>query len=252
MLIGFSTGTFHKFLDLYDSYEIIHDFLSENKSPITIELSALREKDFFLLLDFLRRFKEHDAYHSIHLPKVKFYDPQLILNELATYYWYAIGRKEKINLIFHPNDYSPEVIERTMKHRSIQNNFYFCLENMDSGKSNSRTVEEFEETYLEYPEGTGVCIDIGHAFQVLKKEEKVLEFFDENKPWYKYIKQVHLSWVNKFGDHCFMGESFINENKNVLSKINVPIILELESSTSYMSTNLTHQFNLIKSIYTSI
>lgn len=240
--LGFTTGIFHQTLGLYDAFDV----LTKVPGIDSIELSCLREKELAGLLDFLIFFEPNNSPFriSIHLPKIKHFDPDIVLRSIDMVLSPKLG-SSGVQLVFHPEDYPPEVIN---KYHTLS----FCLENMDSSKSDARTVEEFEKVYNQYRD-INVCIDIAHAKDVLRTNDKVLEFFSNDKPWADYIRYIHLSHLER-GKHVPLRLTQFEDLRDVIAQIGecqrVPprIILETPTDTAYMTDGLIRQISYIRNI----
>lgn len=229
-VIGFSTGAI-AFGDVRRALDILakHDVCA-------IELSALRYSELAPLLAAindldLRRFE----YISFHAPsRFSAEDESRIvarLDVIANRGW---------PIILHPDSVHDAAAWRSLAP-------YLCFENMDKRKSIGRTAEELSQFLTKFPE-SGVCFDIGHAYQVdrtMTTARLLAQRFASR------IKQIHVSEVNTTSEHVGVSAASLFAVRRILDVvtstpiISIPIIIESVIAVE----NIQRELNLVKAMF---
>lgn len=178
--LGFSTGAIAK-----------GDFLTgvalqrTNPRLRAIELSALRDHELRPLVVGLKQLDlDHFPYVSVHAPSkltiLTERDAFSILRELP----------QSWPIIVHPELMPTPSLWRSLGRR-------VCLENMDSRKSNGRTLREMRQLFEWLPDAE-FCLDLGHARQVDPTMATAMRMAEE---FSGRLRQLHVSEVGRFGEH---------------------------------------------------
>jgi len=205
--IGFSTGAL-AYGEFRHGLAVLRD-----KHTVTVELSALREKELAPLVDSLDSLDlAAYTYISVHAPSKfeKEREPDIVglLSAVATRGW---------RIVLHPD---------AIRDVALWNAFgrLLLIENMDKRNNCGRTARELSEIFVKLPQA-GLCFDIGHCRQVdptMNEAYLILQAFGDR------LQQLHVSEVNSRSTHDPLSNAAIDAFKAVASLIpeNIPVILE--------------------------
>jgi hypothetical protein len=166
-----------------------------------VELAALRADELVSLLDFLPAVRlDAFTYVSVHAPT----DGGLHLLEQLP------ERVETI--VLHPGLAVDTALGRRL-----------ALENMDTGKTVGRTVDELEPFFADLPE-VGFCLDVAHVWTVdpsLEAGQELLDAFGTR------LRQLHVSGIEPDGGHRPTTRADLHRYEPLLVRCrHVPWILE--------------------------
>jgi len=205
--IGFSTGAL-----AYGEFR--HGLaVLRGKHTVTIELSALREKELAPLVNSLDSLDlSAYTYISVHAPSKfeKEREPEIVslLSAVASRGW---------RIVLHPDAIRDAALWNAFGHLLL-------IENMDKRNNCGRTARELSEIFAKVPQA-GLCFDIGHCRQVdptMNEAYLILQAFGDR------LQQLHVSEVNSRSTHDPLSNAAIDAFKAVASLIpeNIPVILE--------------------------
>lgn len=219
MITGFSTGSL-AFGDFRKALSML-----KGKRTNAIELSSLRESEFFILLDEMDRLDlTQFNYISFHAPSklVDLTEERLVekLKRVAEKKW---------SIIIHP-----DIIQNFEVWRKLGK--YLCIENMDKRKKIGRTAADLERVFTNLPEAS-FCFDIAHARQV---DPTMIEAFLMIDKFKSRIKQLHISDVNSQSRHEPLNLESILAYRRITNYIppNIPVILESPVSSDLIDREL--------------
>jgi hypothetical protein len=196
--IGFSTGAL-----AYGEFR--HGLaVLRGKHTVTVELSALREKELAPLVDSLDSLDlSAYTYISVHAPSKfeKQREPEIVglLSAVASRGW---------RIVLHPDAIRDVALWNAFGH-------FLLIENMDKRNNCGRTARELSEIFAKLPQA-GLCFDIGHCRQVdptMNESYLILQAFGER------LQQLHVSEVNSRSTHDPLSNAAIDAFKAVASLI---------------------------------
>jgi len=205
--IGFSTGS----LAYGDFREGIA--LLRKAGVSTVEISALREKEFSFIIASLDDIDLRDfTYVSFHAPS----RIEKMTEEVF------VGHLMKIKERGWPIIVHPDTIVNFTLWQSLGE--CLCLENMDKRKHTGRTVADLEYLFDKLPEAT-FCLDLAHARQV---DPTMLEAMLMAKRFKNRLIQLHISDVRSDSKHEALNMEAILAFQKISAFINktIPCILE--------------------------
>jgi len=210
--IGFSTGAL-AYADFRGALQMLRGM------PVhAVELSALREDEWFPLLDSLIHLDlSRFTYVSVHAPSR--FSPGF--ERLAA------GRLTEVAARGWPIIVHPDAIADWGPWREI--GALLCIENMDKRKPIGRTVAELERIFEMVP-AASFCFDIGHARQV---DSTMTEAYLLLTAFSQRLVQVHVSEVSTSSKHdrlSFTSALAFRQVSHLIPE-QVPLILETPVTT---------------------
>ena len=178
--LGFSTGALAKG-DFHTGVALQQN----NPALRAIELSALRDHELRPLVSGLDQLDlSHFTYVSVHAPSK--------LATLSEREAFSILLELPANwpIIVHPELMPTPSLWKTLGRR-------LCIENMDSRKSNGRTLREMRQLFEWLPDAE-FCLDLGHARQVDPTMAPAMRMAQE---FSGRLRQLHVSEVGGSGEH---------------------------------------------------
>jgi hypothetical protein len=178
--IGFSTGALGR-----SDYRYALRLQERNPRVHAIELSALRDWELAPLATASRELKlDGFQYVSFHAPSKLPTLPEGAAFDLL------FSLPSSWPIIVHPDIMKTPQLWRRLGPR-------LCIENMDTRKTDGRTVSELDRLFSIYPEAS-FCLDVGHARQVDPTMSSAIQMLQK---FAHRLKQVHVSDVGPRGEH---------------------------------------------------
>ncbi len=229
LLIGFSHGVCHKFIDPF-SVENINNLKNSKINAIEIHLHSYKDLSKLKIInESIKDFK----YKSIHLPcDLKYEDDDLNHNFLKKIQDYYISINANL-IVVHPDivlDFS--IFDK-------YNLMIKAVENMDNKKSSFKYLEDFKmffETYKNW----NLVLDLNHSYSndpSMDSAKAFISIFPDK------IKQFHISGFEYLHEPLFKTKQL--EIINCAKIIDKPIIIESEFEASDSTDAVLKEFNFI-------